>query len=116
MEPTPRPWYKKKRYLIPLASLGLYGAALASSGPSAPAAQAPVQEVTPVQVQTSTQSQDANTLSHDSTYTNVSGNTVPSPVHLNTCTGSAICGDGTCSFSQHRQGTCSHHGGVAEWL
>lgn len=24
--------------------------------------------------------------------------------------------DGTYSFSQHRQGTCSGHGGVAEWL
>ena len=28
----------------------------------------------------------------------------------------AVCGDGTYSFSMHRSGTCSHHGGVAEWL
>jgi hypothetical protein len=28
----------------------------------------------------------------------------------------AICNDGTYSFSQHRQGTCSWHGGVAIWL
>jgi uncharacterized protein DUF3761 len=28
----------------------------------------------------------------------------------------ARCRDGTFSFSQHHQGTCSHHGGVAEWL
>jgi Protein of unknown function (DUF3761) len=28
----------------------------------------------------------------------------------------AKCADGTYSFSQHRSGTCSHHGGVAEWL
>jgi hypothetical protein len=28
----------------------------------------------------------------------------------------AICADGTQSFSAHRQGTCSHHGGVAQWL
>ncbi len=28
----------------------------------------------------------------------------------------ARCKDGTYSFSQTRQGTCSHHGGVAEWL
>ncbi len=27
----------------------------------------------------------------------------------------AKCNDGTYSFSQHRQGTCSHHGGVAVW-
>ena len=29
---------------------------------------------------------------------------------------SARCRDGTYSFSAHRRGTCSHHGGVAQWL
>jgi hypothetical protein len=29
---------------------------------------------------------------------------------------SAKCRDGTYSFSQSRRGTCSRHGGVAEWL
>lgn len=29
---------------------------------------------------------------------------------------SAICRDGTLSYSQNRRGTCSHHGGVAQWL
>ena len=53
-------------------------------------------------------------------YVNVDGNWVPSPVR--TADGqppsgaTAKCRDGTFSFSQHRQGTCSHHGGVAEWL
>ena len=28
----------------------------------------------------------------------------------------ALCRDGTYSYSQHRSGTCSHHGGVAQWL
>src|SRR3989449_5751163 len=28
----------------------------------------------------------------------------------------ARCRDGTYSFSRHRSGTCSHHGGVAAWL
>ena len=28
----------------------------------------------------------------------------------------ARCRDGTYSFSEHRSGTCSHHGGVAVWL
>jgi hypothetical protein len=28
----------------------------------------------------------------------------------------ARCKDGTMSYSQHRSGTCSRHGGVAEWL
>ena len=27
----------------------------------------------------------------------------------------ALCADGTLSYSQHRSGTCSHHGGVAVW-
>lgn len=29
---------------------------------------------------------------------------------------SAKCRDGTWSFSQHRRGTCSHHGGVNHWI
>ncbi|MEU0505765.1 DUF3761 domain-containing protein [Nocardia sp. NPDC005998] len=28
----------------------------------------------------------------------------------------ARCTDGTYSYSQHRSGTCSHHGGVSAWL
>ena len=29
---------------------------------------------------------------------------------------SAQCRDKTYSYSHHRRGTCSHHGGVARWL
>lgn len=28
----------------------------------------------------------------------------------------AQCSDGTYSYSRHRSGTCSHHGGVERWL
>lgn len=28
----------------------------------------------------------------------------------------AKCRDATYSYSHHRRGTCSHHGGVATWL
>src|SRR5438309_11555177 len=28
----------------------------------------------------------------------------------------ALCRDGTYSFSKHHSGTCSHHGGVAMWF
>lgn len=28
---------------------------------------------------------------------------------------SAQCRDGTVSWSRHRSGTCSHHGGVSAW-
>lgn len=59
-------------------------------------------------------------LDNNNYYTNSAGNTVHSPA--NTVDGSvpagasARCGDGTYSFSQSHRGTCSHHGGVAEWL
>lgn len=44
--------------------------------------------------------------------------TTRSPVRSDTAPAgaSARCRDGTYSFSQNRRGTCSHHGGVAEWL
>lgn len=50
-------------------------------------------------------------------YTNVSGHRVHRPIASSRkpAGASAHCGDGTWSFSEHHQGTCSHHGGVAEW-
>jgi hypothetical protein len=36
------------------------------------------------------------------------------PVHPAGAT--ALCNDGTYSYSANRRGTCSHHGGVAIWL
>ncbi len=50
-------------------------------------------------------------------YTNTAGNEVPSPYEAPPIPAgaSAQCRDGTYSFSQNRRGTCSHHGGVAEW-
>ena len=53
-------------------------------------------------------------------YIDSQGEWVPSPTR--TADGkppagaTAHCRDGTFSFSHTRQGTCSHHGGVAEWL
>jgi hypothetical protein len=29
---------------------------------------------------------------------------------------SAVCRDGSYSYSAHRSGTCSYHGGVSQWL
>ncbi len=60
-------------------------------------------------------------LSNDNHYTNSSGDTVHSPAYetqqdVVPAGATARCADGTYSFSQHRSGTCSHHGGVAEWL
>jgi hypothetical protein len=52
------------------------------------------------------------------TYINSAGNTVCSPYSSSSApTGAtAQCRDGTYSFSQSHSGTCSHHGGVAQWL
>ncbi len=51
-------------------------------------------------------------------YTNTYGNTVQSPTYYNTTPAgaTALCRDGSYSFSQSRRGTCSGHGGVARWL
>ncbi|MFL9873468.1 hypothetical protein BWP39_18945 [Paraburkholderia acidicola] len=63
---------------------------------------------------------DESSLSNHNTYTNRDGNTVHAPAR--SLSGkvpqgaSARCRDGTYSFSRHRSGTCSRHGGVADWL
>lgn len=51
-------------------------------------------------------------------YTNSKGERVQSPTHYNAppAGATALCRDGTYSFSRSRRGTCSHHGGVARWL
>jgi len=56
---------------------------------------------------------------HD-TYRNRDGDTVHAPAHSKSGRvpegASARCRDSTYSFSRHRRGTCSRHGGVAAWL
>lgn len=51
-------------------------------------------------------------------YTNSYGERVQSPTYYQTAPvgATALCRDGTYSFSRSRRGTCSHHGGVAKWL
>jgi hypothetical protein len=56
----------------------------------------------------------------DGTYENSAGNIVCKPYAPSKgeqpAGATAKCEDGTYSFSESRSGTCSHHGGVAEWL
>ena len=51
-------------------------------------------------------------------YTNVDGYRVQAPTYYDSTPAgaTALCRDGTYSFSRSRRGTCSHHGGVATWL
>jgi len=58
-------------------------------------------------------------VSNNNYYSNVNGNSVHSPVQSSSgipAGASAQCRDRTFSFSLHRSGTCSGHGGVASWL
>ncbi|WP_370934374.1 DUF3761 domain-containing protein [Amycolatopsis sp. cg13] len=48
-------------------------------------------------------------------YRNSSGNCVHRP-DSNPSGATAQCKDGSYSYSQHRSGTCSGHGGVKQWL
>jgi hypothetical protein len=51
-------------------------------------------------------------------YVNSDGNCIHRPAEAPTAPAGATakCNDGTYSFSAHRSGTCSRHGGVATWL
>lgn len=138
-----RKWYKKKRYIIPLGAFALFiivGLTNQTPAPSTPSvssntqtqvkgnsitipAYAPPLEIknaprvtaTPELSPTPTQ-----TIAPPTYYTNSSGNTIQSPSKTQNNSvplgATAICRDGSYSFSQHRSGTCSHHGGVATWL
>lgn len=88
--------------------------------PNASSVIVPVQAAvaTPIITPTSTPVAPTNApLSNNSYYTNVDGNQVHAPAFSNDVPvgASAQCSDGTYSFSQHRQGTCSRHGGVSTW-
>lgn len=65
------------------------------------------------------QPDEASLLEHGH-YTNKQGQEVHSPAHTKNgkapAGASAKCSDGTFSFSKSHRGTCSHHGGVTEWL
>jgi hypothetical protein len=135
MDPK-RPWYKSPVTYVAAAIIFLGWAGLNSTSSSTitpevantaaasaatqaiPAAQPQTQTATPAQI--APQVEQNPTLSSQNYYTNVSGNTVHSPAY--TSDGSvpsgatAECRDGTYSFSEHRSGTCSHHGGVMRWL
>ena len=86
-----------------------------------PSAPAGVARANPSQRPSIPKTQSAPTaqLSNDRYYTNSDGQRIHSPAHSSggvPAGTTAMCSDGTYSFSQHRSGTCSHHGGVARWF
>ena len=60
----------------------------------------------------------STTSSNVKYYTNTQGERVQSPTYYKSTPAgaTALCRDGTYSFSRNRRGTCSRHGGVARWL
>lgn len=99
------------------------GIALAAiSGGDSSSTQVPVQSPSPTYTRDLYQNAPVapSNLSNDNYYTNSVGNQVHSPSYTEDNSipvgASARCRDGTYSFSQSRRGTCSYHGGVAQWL
>lgn len=122
MEKNPTPPIKKKsRHLgIIFGGIILFGviAVVASGSSNAPQNSTVVSPSSQTAIQAQQISvQQNNILSNDNSYVNSNGNKVHSPAYSNTIPAgaSAQCRDGTYSFSQHRSGTCSHHGGVTQW-
>lgn len=95
--------------LFSLLLLGGAGTALAQLAPPS----------SPATIQKKDEPNEANLQSHDH-YKNKAGQSVHSPaksIDGKVPTGaSAECRDGSYSFSKNRRGTCSGHGGVANWL
>lgn len=123
-------WLKKNKWLFILLGGAVILSAIVAGADSTPSttnktvpnSQANIYEnvqvtkpVQPVQKQ-----DEEPSLSNNNYYINSAGNEIHSPAYTEDNSvpagASARCGDGTYSFSQSRRGTCSHHGGVAEWL
>jgi hypothetical protein len=99
---------------------GVFALLLALSGPVAAKPPAPAASAASANGHSTQARPDESQLVEHKTYTNRTGESVHSPAH--TVDGApppgatAHCRDGSFSFSQSRRGTCSHHGGVSNWL
>ncbi len=60
----------------------------------------------------------SNLTTSNKGYININKHEVQQPIYSNSTPSNATaqCHDGTYSFSENHKGTCSHHGGVSEWL
>jgi hypothetical protein len=103
----------------PISSSSVEGISINPKIASPSASLMPIISASPIQKPTSTPvAQNNDGLNNNNYYVNSQGDTVHSPAYSNSVPpgATAICGDGTYSFSQSRRGTCSHHGGVSQWL
>ena len=99
---------------------GLLLATLLLNGWGAAQIQAPPQPQTNSSSTSATQAvrQAQLNCQHNGAYVNSQGQSVKRPEYCSAAPegATAQCRDGSYSFSTHRRGTCSHHGGVAKWL
>jgi hypothetical protein len=89
------------------------------SSPTEPTTQTTTKPIAqPVSTPTPTPTPVQQPTCTNGTYVNSEGNTVCSPEAASSAPAGATaqCVDGTYSFSQSHSGTCSHHGGVGNWL
>jgi len=104
-------------YIATLKAADAQRAADAKAAADAAAAAAAAQQQ--AQQQQEQEQQQQQQSCPNGTYVNSAGNTVCSPYASAggpPAGATAQCRDGTYSFSQSRSGTCSGHGGVAQWL
>ena len=88
---------------------GVQKAAKTTAAPAAPAASASAAASTPAAPAAGTPAAAKSSTASKSAPTATASDTDPTGA-------TAKCKDGTYSKSQHHSGTCSSHGGVAEWL
>lgn len=111
LSPNPvGPWYRVRD--AAKQEVWIQGNNIALLYPGASSGTASIQ-----QQQVSRPRTTASQPSSGRSYVNVDGVRVQSPTfsERRPADASARCNDGSYSFSLHRRGTCSHHGGVAEW-
>jgi len=110
--------YQKPVNYVRYASVINSAVVFLSANPEAAVTQTTQTKPAPQPVSTPTPAPTQEPNCPNGTYINSAGNTVCSPAATQSAPAGATaqCVDGTYSFSQSHSGTCSHHGGVAEWL
>ncbi len=117
---TPTSTYSTPAYSVPVTTetpVTTSAAPVVTTAPTTPQAVAPKATAAKPKAVPKTTAQAAPKPAQCGAdyYVNSSGNCVHRPSD-NPSGATALCKDGTYSYSQHRSGTCSGHGGVRTWL
>jgi hypothetical protein len=115
---TPTSTYSTPTYSVPVTTEAPPTTSEAPVVATTPQAVAPAPKTTaakPKAARTTTQAAPKPAECGADYYRNSDGNCVHRPSD-NPSGATALCKDGTYSYSQHRSGTCSGHGGVRTWL